>query len=353
MKNLLLVGLLFVAGLLAFTDIDSVDVSSNNVDESKLYMTKTFPASSVKNVDVNTSGGGITVMGGATSEAKVEVYVNGNGRGSLSDSEIEERLEKYDLTVRMDGSTLVCEAERKNKSGSWNWKNGLSISFKVYVPTKVATNLNTSGGGIKMANLDGDLKFRTSGGGLKLEDLRGNIKGSTSGGGIKMMNCDDVVNVRTSGGGIIATDCDGELDMSTSGGGIKLTNLNGNVEASTSGGGISVEDFSGDLNTSTSGGSIRMSGMNGNVKASTSGGGISASFERPGKYISLSTSAGNIDIDVPNGKGYDLDLSGNRVRMASSSNFSGSKKDDRVQGRLNGGGTTIKARASSGSVSLN
>lgn len=351
MKNLLLISFLSIAGLLAFTSVGSDDYT--NLDDSKLYLTKTFKASSVKNVDVNTSGGGITVMGGATSEAKVEVYINGNGRGSLSDSEIEERLEKYDLNVRMDGNTLVCEAERKNKSGSWNWKNSLNISFKVYVPTKVATNLNTSGGGIKMANLSGDLKFRTSGGGLKLEDLRGEINGSTSGGGIKMINCDDMVKVRTSGGGIIATDCDGEIDVSTSGGGIKLFNLNGNVEASTSGGGVIVEDFSGDLNTSTSGGGIKMDGMNGNVKASTSGGSISASFERPGKYISLSTSAGNIDIDVPSGKGYDLDLSGNRVRMASSSNFNGSKKDDRIQGSLNGGGTVIKARANSGSVSLN
>jgi DUF4097 and DUF4098 domain-containing protein YvlB len=349
MKNLLLVSFLFVAGLLAFTNIDS----GNSIGDNKLYLTKTFKASSVKNVDVNTSGGEITVVGGASSEAKVEVYVGGNGRGSLGDSEIEERLKKYNLIIRMDGNTLVCEAKRKDKSQSWNSKNALSISFKIYVPTKVATNLNTSGGGINMENLNGDLKFRTSGGGLNLKDLRGNVIGSTSGGGINMVNCDDMVKVRTSGGGIDARDCDGEIDLSTSGGGIKLVNLNGNVEATTSGGGISVEDFSGDLNTSTSGGSIRMNGMNGNVKASTSGGRISASFERPGKYISLSTSAGNIDIDVPKSKGYDLDLSGNRVRMASSSNFSGTKKDDRVQGRLNGGGTTIKARASSGSISFN
>lgn len=350
MKNLLLISLLLISGLFAFTPNDRSD---NSVDNEKPYLTKTFNASSVKNVDVNTSGGGITVMGGATSQAKVEVYVSGNGRGNLSDSEVEERLERYNLTVRMDGNTLICEAEQKDKSGNWNWKNGLSISFKVYVPTNVATNLNTSGGGIKMANLNGDLKFRTSGGGLDLENLRGEVIGSTSGGGIKMVNCDDMVKVRTSGGGIDARDCDGEIELTTSGGGIKLTNLNGNVEANTSGGGISVEDFSGDLNTSTSGGSIRMNGMNGNVKASTSGGGISASFERPGKYISLSTSAGNISIDIPSSKGYDLDLSGNRVRMASSANFNGTKKDDRVQGRLNGGGTTIKARTSSGSVSLN
>ncbi len=350
MKNLLLVSLLFVAGLMAFT---TIDFGNSNIDESKLYLTKKFNAASVKNVDVSTSGGGITVMGGATSEAKVEVYVSGNGRGSLSDSEIKERLEKYNLNVRMDGSSIVCEAERKDKSGSWNWNNSLSISFKVYVPTKVATNLNTSGGGIKMTSLNGDLKFRTSGGGLDLANLRGEVIGSTSGGGIKLVNCDDLVKVRTSGGGIDARDCDGEIDLVTSGGGIKLINLNGNVEATTSGGGISVEDFSGDLNTATSGGSIRLSGMNGNVKAATSGGGIKASFERPGKYISLATSAGNIDIDVPSGKGYDLDLSGNRVRLASSSNFKGTKKDNRVQGSLNGGGTTIKARASSGSVNLN
>lgn len=341
MKKLLLTSILSFVVLFAFA-------------EDKLpYFSKTFKSSSIKVVDVTTSGGGITVVGGTSSDAKVEVYISGNDRNDLSKSEIEERLKKYNLTVKMDGSNLVCEAERKDKSGSWDWKKALNISFKVYVPTNVATNLNTSGGGIKMANLNGDLKFRTSGGGLDLKDLRGKVTGSTSGGGIVLVNCDELVKVRTSGGGIKARDCDGNIDVSTSGGGIQLTNLSGNVEAMTSGGGVNVEDFKGDLNTSTSGGSIRLSGMEGNVTASTSGGGINASFARPGKNISLTSSAGNIDIKVPNGKGYDLDLTGNRVRVASTSTFNGTRKEDKVTGQLNGGGTIIKARASSGSVSLN
>lgn len=341
MKKLLLTSLLSFCVLFAFAD------------DKTPYLTKTFKASSVKNVDVSTSGGGISVYGGASSDAKVEVYVSGNNGNALSSSEIENRLKEYILTIKMDGNTLVCQADRKNKTSSWNWKNALSITFKVFVPTNVAANLNTSGGGIRMENLKGDLKFRTSGGGLDLAKLRGSIVGSTSGGGIKLIDCDDVVKLRTSGGGIEARDCDGEIDLSTSGGGLTLVNLNGKVDATTSGGGISVAGFSGDLNTSTSGGSINLTKMEGNVKASTSGGGISASFTNPGKYVSLTTSAGNISIDVPSGKGYNLDLHGNRVKLASNSNFKGTKKEGDVQGQLNGGGTVIKARASSGSITLN
>ncbi|MFB0909230.1 MAG: hypothetical protein QMB03_13345 [Spirosomataceae bacterium] len=45
MKNLWLISLLVIASLFAFTDIDT---GKNGADESKLYLTKTFPASSVK-----------------------------------------------------------------------------------------------------------------------------------------------------------------------------------------------------------------------------------------------------------------------------------------------------------------
>ncbi|WP_428654311.1 DUF4097 family beta strand repeat-containing protein [Runella sp.] len=339
--------------LLSFLFVVSV-VFAQNSDE-KPYMTKTFNASSVKNLNVRTSGGSINVAGQG-GDAKVEVYIranNWNGRSELSKEEIEDRLKEYELTVAMEGETLVCKSKRKNENDKWDWKQSLSISFKITVPEKTTTDLATSGGSIKLAKLSGTQNFSTSGGSLHLDDLSGMIKGRTSGGSIQLINCQDQLDLATSGGSIKAESCKGDIKLVTSGGSIHLDGLNGNVRATTSGGSIKGGDIKGELLASTSGGSIRLTGVAASLKASTSAGGIDAEIVALGKFLDLSTSAGGIHVQMPMNKGLDLDLRANRVNVGTLKNFDGTLEKDRVNGRLNGGGTLVTMRASSGSISVN
>ncbi len=327
---------------------------AQNSDE-KPYMTKTFSASAIKALNVRTSGGSINVAG-QSGEAKVEVYIrsnNWNGKSELSKEEIEDRLKEYELTVAQEGETLVCKAKRKNENEKWDWKQALSISFKITVPEKTATDLATSGGSIKLAKLSGTQNFSTSGGSLHLDDLSGNVKGRTSGGSIHLANCQDLLDLSTSGGSIKADACKGDIKLVTSGGSISLNQMNGNVRASTSGGSIKGGDIKGELVATTSGGSIRLTGVAAALKASTSAGGIDAEITTLGKYLDLSTSAGGIHVQMPLNKGLDLDLRANRVNVGDLNNFSGTKEKDRVKGALNGGGTLVTMRASSGSISVN
>lgn len=324
-------------------------------DKDTPYFVKTYQSSEIQNLNVRTSGGGITVTGQAGNEARVEIYVrpnNWNG-SSISKAEIEERLRDYELSVKKEGNTIYCVAKRKNNSGWNDWKKSLNISFKIYSPEKVSTDLQTSGGGITLKNLTGNLAFSTSGGGLRLANLGGNIKGRTSGGGIDISDSRDVIDVSTSGGGIEASNCKGEIRLGTSGGGLRLKKLHGNVKATTSGGGIRAEEISGELITSTSGGSIHLEDISASVRASTSGGGIHADIRSLGKYLSLSTSAGNISVRMPMDKGLDLDLDANRVRVPEIRNFSGRIEKDRVRGSVNGGGIPVTMDANSGSISIN
>ncbi len=325
--------------------------SSFAQDKETPYIVKTYKSSEMKNLHVRTSGGGISVTGMAGDEARVEVYVKGNNGGNnLSKDEIEDRLKDYELSVKKDGETINCIAKRKSEN---NWKNGLNISFKIYSPEKISTDLVTSGGGISLKNLTGNLGFSTSGGGLKLQNLGGNVKGRTSGGGITLNNCRDMIDVTTSGGGINADDCKGDVRLSTSGGGLTLKNLDGTIKATTSGGSVKAENIKGDFVTSTSGGSIHLEDMMASIKASTSGGGITADIKTLGKYLSLSTSAGSIHVTMPMDKGMDLDLDGNRVKMPEIKNFSGKIEKDRVRGSVNGGGIAVSMDANSGGIYIN
>ena len=109
-------------------------------------MVKTFPASSIKNLETETSGGHITVTGGTGSEAKVEVYITpSNSNKNWSKAEIQKKLdEEYELNVSMSGGTLKAIAKRKKNNNNWN--DGLSVSFTCYTPSAISTDLSTSGG---------------------------------------------------------------------------------------------------------------------------------------------------------------------------------------------------------------
>jgi hypothetical protein len=344
MKKLVL---LFILGLF-------ISTFSLAQDKGTPYLVKTYKSSEVKNLNVSTSGGGISIMGGAGDEARIEVYLKVNNGGSkLSKDDVENRLKEYKLSIKKEGETILCIAKRKSESSWNNRKNELSISFKIYTPEKISINLITSGGGISLKNLTGNLDFSTSSGGLKLQNLGGNVKGRTSGGGINISSCRGMIDVATSGGGIYAEGCKGDVKLTTAGGSLTLKKLDGTIKATTSGGGIRAEEISGDFETSTSGGSIKLKNITANVKASTSGGGIDADIKSLGKYLSLSTSAGSIHIRMPMDKGIDLDLYGQNVKVPTLSKFSGTVEKNRVKGSLNGGGITVKMEANSGGVYIN
>lgn len=339
-----------ISGLIIFTSF--LLSFSNTVTENETpYLVKEFTASQIKSLNVETSGGGITVEGGHESSAKVEVYIKGsNWKSSISKSEIAEKLKEYDFSIDLKSGTLVCLAKRKENKN--NWKNGLSISFKVFVPTKINTDLHTSGGGIDLKSLKGDIVFKTSGGGLNLNGVSGNVKGKTSGGGIKMIDCHDLLDLHTSGGGITVDNSSGTLTLKTSGGGLDLSNISGNIDAHTSGGGVEARNIKGELITSTSGGSIHLEDIAGNVEASTSGGSIHADVISFNNFLTLSTSGGNIVVDMPLNKGLNLNIAAQKITTPALSNFNGTNTKKSLNGTLNGGGARVELRASSGNVTI-
>ncbi|MEZ0482974.1 DUF4097 family beta strand repeat-containing protein [Fibrella aquatica] len=319
--------------------------------DDRPYKTQTFRGISA--LRAQTSGGSLLVEGGNGSEARMEMYVhanNWNGKDELSKEEIEERLENYDIEIRQEGSTLIATARQKNNN--WNWKKGLSISFKFYTPRTLTTNISTSGGSIKMSHLTGQHQFKTSGGSIQLADMKGDIQGRTSGGSIKLNECHNQIDLATSGGSIEAGNSDGTIRLNTSGGSIRLSGLNGVIKAQTSGGSISGDGIDGELVTSTSGGSIRIRNMAGSIDAETSAGSVEVAMSRVDKFVKLETTAGSVRVQMPMNKGMDLDLSGNRV-TAPLTNFNGSAEKDRIVGKMNGGGIPVRLTANAGSVYVN
>jgi hypothetical protein len=317
-------------------------------DNQEPYLSKSLSNEAIKNIEAITSGGNISVTG-TGSGARIEVYVSSNNSNTtLTKEEIKQRLEEmYDLDISVNGGKLNAIAKTKLKN--IDWKKALNIGFKIYVAQNVSTDLTTSGGNIILENISGTQDFTTSGGNLKLAKLSGKLKGRTSGGNIVIDDSKDDIDLTTSGGNIRANNCSGDLKLVTSGGTVELSGLKGSTDAVTSGGNVRGKNIEGNLKAHTSGGNVDLDDLSCSLESSTSGGNMDISFSELEKFVKVNNSGGNIVLTLPKNKGIDLDLSG-RISNTHFENFNGKIDEDRVKGKLNGGGIPVSADASSGSI---
>jgi hypothetical protein len=179
------------------------------------------------------------------------------------------------------------------------------------------------------------LDIRTSGGGLDLEEIQGNVRARTSGGNIQVDEIEGDTDLETSGGSVEASDIRGNLRIRTSGGRIKASEVTGDVDARTSGGPITIHDVEGRLDLRTSGGSIdaRFTGD-------------------PAGH--LETSGGSIEVEFPSGAGADLDAqtAGGRVEVEHAVTIQGSINPSHLVGAVNGGGESLVLRTSGGNIRI-
>jgi len=299
--------------------------------KEEVYAKMDFAASDVQRMEIATSGGFVTVEGGAEEKAQLTVILRPNGSNQLFRKGKDLHAifeERYDLELGLENGLLVAKAKRKDNRGN----NPLSVSFQITVPKQIESDIRTSSGSIKLSNLEGKQHFRTSAGSLTLASLSGAIRGGTSSGSIRL------------------EDGRGTIELHTSAGSITLNNVNGETDIRTSSGSISANAISGTFRAKTSAGSITLDRCDGNIGASTSSGSIRASVTNLTDSLRLSTSAGSVRISVPEGA-YDLDLKGLRAD-APSGGFSGTMTRNAVKGKLNGGGRAISAKTLAGNVSL-
>lgn len=280
---------------------------------SDAYQAETFSVENSPSVMINTSGGHIDVVGHSDNEVRVEMYVRKGNKYYSSDTD----LDDYEITIKNQGNTVTASAKKETSSvGRWFSSNdNFSISFKVYTPESSLVEARTSGGHISAKNIQNDISVRTSGGHVSVDKIIG------------------------------------MMDLRTSGGHIEILNSAGNADARTSGGHIKAENTQGELNLRTSGGHITLEDVQGAVSGRTSGGSITATLLDVTGNLDLRTSGGSIRVNVPSETGYNLNLRGNRVNVRLQ-NFTGNSERGRIIGKMNGGGHSIQARTSGGSVNV-
>jgi hypothetical protein len=238
-----------------------------------------------------------------------------------SEDEADKILEKLSLDIeqRADGVAAVSKYERKPSGFHWGSWPPVQVNFVVTVPSRYNVNLKTSGGDIRVENLDGKAYARTSGGNVELGKVTGDVDAGTSGGNVRLQEGLGSVKLNTSGGNVSVDRAIGETELDTSGGDITIGTVENTLHASTSGGNVTagiVGALKGDCSLDTSGGNVRAKVSRDaafNLDASTSGGDVKA------EGLTITIEKGGVG----------------RSRLA---------------GKVNGGGPLLKMRSSGGDI---
>jgi DUF4097 and DUF4098 domain-containing protein YvlB len=314
--------------LLAFTTFAAVATTEETLN-------KRFTVQPEGRLVVDVDFASINLSTNGTGEVIVEVWRRITRRNKADE---EKFLQDHPVTISHEDNTVTVHCRRK-RAGSWSWggRSRIEAKYTITVPADFNAQLKTSGGGIAVSNLAGEVKANTSGGGLRFAHLRGPLEGDTSGGGIHV------------------TDCEGKLKIHTSGGGIEVSGGCGSLDGHTSGGSVTVKGFHGDAHFGTSGGGLTIENVIGKVEGSTSGGSVSAVLPAPlPGDVELSTSGGAVTVAVPAEAAFDLDASTSAGRVSSDLPVTvvGKVARDRLKGTVNGGGKSVVLRSSAGSIRL-
>jgi hypothetical protein len=281
---------------------------------------KTFTVQAGGTLKVDTSGGGITVEPGAGDTVKV--LAKETIRAD-SDAEADELLKDLTLTIEQRGNDVVAKSKYASTPfgfhfGSWP---PVQVSFVITVPVRYHADLHTSGGGIEVGDLTGNILARTSGGGIRIGKVDGTVDAHTSGGNVRLDSCTGDTKLSSSGGGISAQRIVGKADLSTSGGGISVKLVENALQAHTSGGGVEAA-IAGTLKEDCS--------------LSTSGGSVRVAVDK--------TAAFRLDAATSGG---DVHAAGLTIRIEN-----GGLGKSRLVGDVNGGGPLLKLRTSGGGIDV-
>jgi hypothetical protein len=281
---------------------------------------KTFAVTGAGTLRVDTQGGAIRVMPSNNSEVRITATQKIN---ATNDAEADELLKKLELTFEQTGNSvrIVSRYERQPAGFHWGSWPPVQVDIAVTLPPGFATDLNTSGGGITLGDLNGKADLRTSGGAIKLGKMGG------------------VVDARTSGGSITLEEGLGDVELKTSGGNINVGRVQGRADLSTSGGSITIDSVTRSVRAHTSGGSIRANiagPLSDECSLSTSGGSVRVTVDKAAAFqLDASTSGGSVD------------AAGLAITTEKSN-----RSRSRLAGIVNGGGPLLKLRSSGGGISV-
>lgn len=218
------------------------------------------------------------------------------------------------------------------------------VRLEIRVPRRTDIALDTMGGDIRIAGVEGDMRGKTMGGALDLSDLKGVLDMTTMGGSITLKQSQVNGKVSTMGGEVLLEDVTGDVKGSSMGGKVtyknvtnskgettgqevKITSMGGEIsvdeapagaDVSTMGGDIEIRSAAGFVKAKTMGGDIRLDSVDGGINATTMGGDVNARMvgdpNQGQRDVEITSMGGDIFLTVPAGLSMDIHIEVSRTR---------------------------------------
>jgi beta-lactamase regulating signal transducer with metallopeptidase domain len=220
-----------------------------------------------------------------------------------------------------------------------------SNDFEIHVPRKFDLRLHSSGGGLRVSNVEGTFEGDTGGGEIVLDHVKGHASLSTGGSDIRVTDSHLDGEVSTGGGtvdlirvkgGLVGSSGSGPVmshdsnvgaefdklseklddlgehlansaaaladrpaEISKSGGGVTLDEIPRGATISTGGGDVEIGRTAGPVVVSTGGGDMEIGPVNGSLDASTGAGDIQVRVAARDETIDLTSGSGKITLELP------------------------------------------------------
>ncbi len=186
-------------------------------DEDRYCEVREFTLGAMDRIAVDAEpNGGIKVEGWDRSEIRVLARVT-----ARADDMGDARAIVQEVEVLTDG-TISSKGPRTGRHESW------SVSFRVFAPRSSDLSLETTNGGIRIVDVDGDIDFNTTNGGVYLTGVAGDVRGRTTNGALHI----ELTGSEWQGAG---------LDVHTTNGAVNLMipdGYNARLETGTTNGGM-------------------------------------------------------------------------------------------------------------------
>jgi hypothetical protein len=319
MKKLLLLPVLF-----ALTLICSKGLTASSISDKTIRNEIDASAGQKLILDLET-GGSVSIRG--WDKNSIFVIADMDGRDA---EDCEFQMNKIPGGVRI-------RSLYKGRAQSYS----TDFHFELSVPKTFNVVLNSSGGDVRIVNVNGQFEGTTGGGEIFIENAKGKVSLSTGGGEIRIIHSQMSGEVSTGGGNIHFDDVTGDIDGSTgsgsvirngnqshlepssfkeeqgelriekAGGDIYIENAPNGIYANTGGGEIRVGSAKHSATLQTGGGDIRIDQLNGQLEATTGAGDIQVKMI-PGiageQNVDISSGSGDVTLIVPSSFSMDLDL---------------------------------------------
>ena len=184
---------------------------------------------------------------------KVEILIEKQRKEGTED-QVRRAFDEVEVTTEKQGNDVHIRVENSR----WFKRNRMSIAMTVQVPYTYDLDIETAGGSIVIADLDGEIKAKTAGGSIRTGATQGDVNARTLGGSIRIGPTEGGVSAKTLGGSIDIGDAKGDVSAHTMGGSIRIGRTEGDLTAYTMGGNITVEAATGKVSAKTLGGKVRV-----------------------------------------------------------------------------------------------